>query len=218
MKKLNKLLMAVTAFTLAFQTAFALPSSSVNGSIDQDNIYVDGEKVEAYAIFKNTYEDTPAAIVEDVQALNAGANLSEVIPAEQIPGVDLGELKLLTNIQDLVVEYTNGEKVHGRVTLTWEVPSLSAVNGDVYVLHYSTVRNIWELLTPDAVSGKTITCTFPDLSPVAVVYLEKDAATDDGNDDVVNTGDSTNMILYASTAVVALAAVALLVKKTKKEI
>lgn len=218
MKQLNKLFIALTAFAIAFQTAFALPSSNVNGTIDQDNIYLDGQKIDAYAFFSNNYDDTPAAIVADVQELNSGAALDEVIKLDTT--LNLGDLKLLTAIQDLSVQYTTGERIHGRVTLTWEVPSLSAVQGDVYVLHYSTIRNVWELLTPDAISRNKITCTFPDLSPVAVVYLEKSSTSGQQGspgDDVVNTGDHTNVTTYVAVAVVALAAVSLLVKKAKKE-
>ena len=63
------------------------------------------------------------------------------------------------------------------VTLTWEVPNLVKTAKNVKVLHYSTVRNTWEILTPKSVDfdNKTITQEFKDLSPVAVIYQAGDA-------------------------------------------
>lgn len=59
----------------------------------------------------------------------------------------------------------------GKYVVTISVPSLTKAMTDVQILHYSTVRNLFELITPTSVDyeGKTITAVFEDLSPVAII-------------------------------------------------
>lgn len=84
-----------------------------------------------------------------------------------------------------LVDPATGEVIKDakNVTMTWEVPNLTENVGVVRVLHFSTVRNVWKLLVPDSVdlNTKSITITFPDLSPVAVVYIPKDKVASSPN-------------------------------------
>ena len=87
---------------------------------------------------------------------------------------------MLTQIQDLsIVDAKSGDIVKDAkdVTMTWEVTNLKEGIGEVRVLHYSTTRNVWEVLKPEKVDfqQKAITQEFEDLSPVAVVYVPADA-------------------------------------------
>lgn len=128
---------------------------------------------------------------------------------------------LLTEFQDLSV-YVNGElkqKVKN-VTLTWEVPNLVKTAKNVKVLHYSTERNTWEILTPKSVDfdNKTITQEFKDLSSVAVIYQAGDAnANKNGTKaNSTKTGDSTNVMPFVALGVVALAGIGFCVVRRKK--
>lgn len=97
---------------------------------------------------------------------------------------------------------------------------LSKTAKNVKVLHYSTERNTWEILTPKSVDfdNKTITQEFKDLSPVAVIYQAGDAnANKNGTKaNSTKTGDSTNVMPFVALGVVALAGIGFCVVRRKK--
>lgn len=227
MKRMIKVLLAVSAvFALTLSTTFALPSATANGSVVGEAT-INGEVVEGTKVlFESSYEDVSQDIQTIITQLNAGTSISEVLDVANVKaptGVDVSSLKLLTQIQNLVVRDADGNLVKDakNVKVTWEVPNLTDGLGDVYVIHYSTVRNVWEIIKPDQVNfaNKTITATFADLSPVGVVYVPSSSqvTTDKNESTNVQTSDDTNIALYAGIAVVALVAIAGLVYKTKKQ-
>ena len=59
----------------------------------------------------------------------------------------------------------------GKYIVTFSVPELTRTMTNVKLLHYSTDRDIWEIITPNEVNyeQKQITAEFIDLSPVAVI-------------------------------------------------
>lgn len=220
MKKLLKTLIASAAvFACAMTTTFALPSASVGGSVVGE-ITIDGVVVkDAKVSFEAFTEETPKEVIAISEKLNAGTAIEEVLKDVNITlptGKKLSDFKLLTNLQNLVARNADGEIIENakNVKITWEVPNLTA-NNDVYVLHYSTVRNVWEIITPEAVdvAKGTVTAVFPDLSPVAVIHTPK-AGTPDSV--TPPTGDATNMALYAGVGVAALAIVAVIIYRNKK--
>lgn len=227
MKRMIKVLLAVSAvFALTLSTTFALPSATANGSVVGEAT-INGEVVEGTKVlFETSYEDVSQDIQTIITQLNAGTAIAEVLDTASVQapaGLDVSSLKLLTQIQDLVVRDADGNLVKDakNVKVTWEVPNLTDGLGDVYVIHYSTVRNVWEIIKPDQVdfANKTITATFADLSPVGVVYVPSSSqvTTDKNESTNVQTSDDTNIALYAGIAVVALVAIAGLVYKTKKQ-
>lgn len=227
MKRMIKVLLAVSAvFALTLSTTFALPSATANGSVVGEAT-INGEVVEGTKVlFESSYEDVSQDIQTIITQLNAGTSISEVLDVANVKaptGVDVSSLKLLTQIQNLVVRDADENLVKDakNVKVTWEVPNLTDGLGDVYVIHYSTVRNVWEIIKPDQVNfaNKTITATFADLSPVGVVYVPSSSqvTTDKNESTNVQTSDDTNIALYAGIAVVALVAIAGLVYKTKKQ-
>lgn len=227
MKKLMNVLLAASAvFALTLSTTFALPSATANGSVVGEAT-INGEVVEGTKVlFETSYEGVSQSEQTKITQLNAGTAIAEVLDTASVQapaGLDVSSLKLLTQIQDLVVRDANGNlmKDAKNVKVTWEVPNLTNGLGDAYVIHYSTVRNVWEIIKPDQVdfSKKTITATFADLSPVGVVYVPSTSQVAGNKDDSssVQTSDQSNIALYAGVAVVALVAIAGLVYKTKKQ-
>lgn len=95
--------------------------------------------------------------------------------------------ELLARIGDLhLVKYSNGDYYHGYVATsgslanmirfdtleaTWQCDNLIS-GAEIRVIHYSNVTNSWEFITPLSlsVSGKTVTASFTDLSPIGLVY------------------------------------------------
>lgn len=195
---------AMMACALCMTSVSALGSVSKNGDIS-DKIIINGKEMDKGSVkaeFKTSFETEKVSeeVVEAIQVLNENpAKLQEVLKTAevQIPagdGVTLENVDMLTNVQNLeLIDPATGEVIKDakNVTMTWEVPNLTANVGVVRVLHFSTVRNVWELLIPDSVdlTNKTITVTFPDLSPVAVVYVSKDKVS--SLDNVKDYGDGT---------------------------
>lgn len=187
---------AMMACALCMTSVSALGSVSKNGDIS-DKIIINGKEMDKGSVkaeFKTSFETEKVSeeVVEAIQVLNENpAKLQEVLKNADIKvaagdGVSLEHVDMLTNVQNLeLVDPATGEVIKDakNVTMTWEVPNLTANVGVVRVLHYSTVRNVWELLVPDSVdlNTKSITVTFPDLSPVAVVYVPKDKVASIGN-------------------------------------
>lgn len=231
MKKVVKALMtSIVAFTLTLSVVFALPSQTANGEVVhftvngevRDDIHVTFKSVTEYK-----FDDLNETVLEEVNRLNAGENLLSTITGETIAdnGLDLNEFSLLTKVEDLVSYWISDRSDVGatNVQATWEVPNLSSDLGEVYVLHYSIIRGLWEILTSDNIdyNARTITATFQDLSPVAVIYRKTKSDTptyEESPDSTVNTGDKTkSMVVYAGIAVVALMAGGYVVYRMRKE-
>ena len=123
--------------------------------------------------------DTIKDINKDPEKVKDILTDSKTLVAED-DDIDVSKLEMLTQIQDLsIVDAKSGDIVKDAkdVTMTWEVTNLKEGIGEVRVLHYSTTRNVWEVLKPEKVDfqQKAITQEFEDLSPVAVVYVPADA-------------------------------------------
>lgn len=204
-KKGFKLVAALMmAAAISMTSVSALGSVSKNGDIS-DKIIINGKEMEKGSVkaeFKTSFETEKVSeeIVEAIEVLNENpAKLQEVLKSAEVKvadgdGVSLEHVNMLTNVQNLeLIDPATGEVIKDakNVTMTWEVPNITENVGVIRVLHYSTVRNVWELLVPDAVdmASKSITVTFPDLSPVAVVYVPKDKVS--SLDHVKNYGDGT---------------------------
>ena len=142
--------------------------------------------------------------------------------------VDTSKVKLLTDFIDLSVRNDAGEKidVDGPITVTMEVTGLTK-DIEVFVLHYSTKRKVLELIKPSKTDyeNKCITVTFPDLSPVAIVYVP---AADKGSivtkpsvdtevNAVVEKVTNNSLFYFAGAAVVAVVAGAVVLKKRNQE-
>lgn len=237
--KMIKGLAASLAAVLLMSTAvFAAGSVTFNGDIETGSVLIDGQPMDKDT-HKVVFEDEKAVpddvaktmdaeVVTKIDEINEEpAKVSEVLTEAQVAAgdtIDVSKLQMLTKIQDLSVRLVSDSSLVAdakNVTVTWEVPNLAEGLGEVRVLHYSTHRNLWEILKPDSVdyAGKAITQTFEDLSPVAVVYVPAEGGTTTGSTDNVKTGDTSNMALYvviAAAAVVVISALAIAKKKAAK--
>ena len=142
--------------------------------------------------------------------------------------VDTSKVKLLTDFIDLSVRNDAGEKidVDGPITVTMEVTGLTK-DIEVFVLHYSTKRKVLELIKPSKIDyeNKCITVTFPDLSPVAIVYVpvaDKGSivtkpSVDTEVNAVVEKVTNNSLFYFAGAAVVVAVAGAVVLKKRNQE-
>lgn len=234
MKKLVKYGMAMLLFlTMSVSTVFAVGSATANGAVTGVSGVAEGVTVSFATDADTVFEDVTPEAAAQIESLNSETSLEDALAdvSVQLPEgttIDLAEFSLLTRLQDLVALNPDGTDANAtNVTVTWEVPNLTSNMGEVYVLHYSTVRNVWEVIEPSNVDFNklTVTATFPDLSPVAVIYKQSDGtATGDSSDtttttkeeSAVKTGDNTNIALYAGLGGAAIIALGLLAYRSKK--
>lgn len=233
MKKLMKVLTVAVTMCVCLTPAFAKPSITHNGTVSTNEILIDGKKVDTTKVtagFKSDFSTTVVKkeVVEAIKQMNANPEkLVEVLKATNIEvqgldGIKLEELQVLTQVQDLtLIDKTTGEPMKDvkNVTVTWEVPNLVRGIGEVRVLHFSTVRNVWEILTPSEIDFATnsITQFFKDLSPVAVVYVPATGSDTTGSKtDKPQTAD-TNMVLPIAAVCVLSGTLAFVLLRKKHE-
>ena len=147
-------------------------------NFDQNNLYINDEKLdpdEYNAIFSNNYKD--GEIPNDVLDIISKVNDNTDQAATLIRDVDLSTYQLLAPIQNLSIgNVSTGEVLNNPqdVQITWIVPELAKTMEGIKMLHYSTNRNMWEIIDVNAedidIENHTIKQHFDDLSPVAIIY------------------------------------------------
>lgn len=140
-------------------------------------------------------ENVPEETISVIEKANAGEltveGLTEAIADEKVTS----ELKGQTLVTGFVDVTADGAKTNadGSYTVTLNVV-LPAGAKDVKVLHYSTERQVWEVLTADAfdVKAGTVTVTFKDLSPAAILAaVVNTTGTTTTNGTATNSGSTT---------------------------
>lgn len=195
-------------------------NGSTSGLVLQNGEVVDG----SYSRFTDDFSEVEnETIVDEITRLNQGETLAEVLFDHDVElpegsDIDLKDYSLLTRLQDLKAYNAQDDEIVENATVSWEVPNLTREAGDVYVLHYSTVREVWEVIEPDEVNydTKEITATFKDLSPVAVIYKSAGQAAPETDNETPGTSTSTNLTLYLGIGAIAVLAGGFLVFKSKK--
>ena len=186
-----------------------------------------GESVGKYEITEGTAENfsevKEQAVLDKILAVNNGTATLESI-AEQAEAIkdELTGKVLVTKFFDLVPINGGVKTEDGKYKVTFTVPNLTEALQDVKVLHYSTQRAVWEVITPDNVnySTKEITAQFEDLSPVAVIGKNTGAgtSTDSTTGTSPKTGVASDWILYAGASVVLLGAAVVVFGRNRKRV
>lgn len=201
---------AVTVFAAGSRTAdVALPGDSAS-------YYEVAEATEEVFTASGV---TDNAVLTKLMAVNAGTETLQSV-AELAPELeaDLADKDMLTPFFDLV-PVNGGIQENGMYVVTLSVPTLTEGMTDVRLLHYSTVRSLWEIVEPTDVdyAAQTITAEFEDLSPVAVIAnTDNAAAADTATGTSPQTGMSSSWMLWLGAAVVLAAAGAVTYRKARK--
>lgn len=184
-----------------------------------------GESVGKYEMTEGTAENfsevKEQAVLDKILAVNNGTATLESI-AEQAEAIkdELTGKVLVTKFFDLVPINGGVKTEDGKYKVTFTVPNLTEALQDVKVLHYSTQRAVWEVITPDNVnySTKEITAQFEDLSPVAVIGKNTGAgtSTDSTTGTSPKTGVASDWILYVGASVVLLGAAVVVLGRNRK--
>ena len=217
-KRLFGTLLAAALVVTQVVSVFAAGSKTTQASPS-------GESVGKYEMTEGTAENfsevKEQAVLDKILAVNNGTATLESI-AEQAEAIkdELTGKVLVTKFFDLVPIDGGVKTEDGKYKVTFTVPNLTEALQDVKVLHYSTQRAVWEVITPDNVnySTKEITAQFEDLSPVAIIGKNTGAgtATDSTTGTSPKTGAASDWILYAGASVVLLGAAVVVLGRNRK--
>ncbi len=202
---------AVTAFAAGSRTAdVALPGDSAS-------YYEVAEATEEVFTESGVTDD---AVLAKIMAVNAGSETLQSV-ADLAPELeaDLADKDMLTPFFDLVPINGGIQTDDGKYLVTLSVPTLTEGMTDVLLLHYSTVRSVWEIVEPTNVdyASQEITAEFEDLSPVAVIAnTDNAAAADTATGTSPQTGMSYGWMVWLGAAVVLAAAGAVTYRKARK--
>ena len=156
--------------------------------------------------------ETQKEVVDKILEINAGTKDIQSI-AEEAPelAADLEDKSMITPFFDLIAVNGGVKDADGNYVVTLSVPTLTEAVTDVKVLHYSTVRNVWEVITPSNVDyeNKALTAAFQDLSPVAVIGNVDESKVNNADTAAVGTspktGATSSWMMFGGAAVVLLA-------------
>lgn len=173
-KKLLAVLAAVMTVVSSLGTAMAAPSPTNTVSVTGGaTITVNGQRVTVTAeqLEEATTITAVSSAVEAIFAdMNDEAALEEALGEEiaaQVEGMAVAQLFDLS----LDMEFDS-------VTLTLQVSGVSA--GDTVKVLHQKHSGAWELITPDSVANGSITVTFTELSPVAILVDKASGGTSGG--------------------------------------
>ena len=212
-KKLIGMVMLVTLAAMQVMGVSAAGSKTTG-------MAVTGDSKESYA-----FEDMSAAtglsadVADLISQINAGTKtLDDLGKAAPEIASDLEGKSLITSFEDLVAK--NGAPTTDVKGVKISVPALTSGMSDVAIVHYSTTRSTWEVITPDSVDleNKEVTASFKDLSPVAVIAkVDASKAADNATGTAPKTGVEANnsWMAWGCAAVVLMAAAVLTFKKKR---
>lgn len=208
-KKLIGLAMLVTVFAMQVVGVSAASKTATMAVTGSSKGYYEVDAMDQEELAEVAKADKATA--ELIKDINAGTKtLKDLAKAESSIASELEGKSLVTAFMDLRKIGDVSKTADGRYQVTLSVPALTKGMTDVKVLHFSTARNVWEVITPSNVdlNNKELTFEVQDLSPIAII------AKVDASQAVTNTAgtspktgvDSTNTVPFAGAAVVLLGA------------
>lgn len=226
-KKLLGMVMAAALVAVQTVSVFAAPSptAEVTPVGDSEGKYV----LEQYGEEKLEELRAEAPQVAGViEQINTGVKtfdaISEIVTQDIVQEIEektqetLENVAMLTKFIDLSTVGEVEKTADGFYDVRLQIPTLTEAMINVQILHYSTERSVWEVITPDEVdyTNKTLRAKFQDLSPIVVIAKEDPSkAAGDINAEGVGTAPKTGSasdaaawgcaaILLGAGAVVAL--------------
>ena len=199
-------------------TAFAAGSKTADVALSGDSASYYEVTEASEEVFKESGV-TDEAVLSKIMAVNAGTETLQSV-GELAPELetDLADKTMITPFFDLI-PINGGIQEDGMYLVTLSVPTLTEGMKDVRLLHYSTVRSLWEIVEPEDVdyAAQTITAKFEDLSPVAVIAnTDNAAAADTATGTSPQTGMSYGWMVWLGAAVVLAAAGAVTYRRARK--
>ena len=217
----------LAAALMVSQAVTAVAAGSVSSQVALPDEYAG-----AYEITEATPEsfaDVEAAapeVYEQIMAVNEGTTDLQTMIEELAPDLasEVEGKEMVTPFFDLKPINGGIQLEDGRYRVMLSVPILTQFMRDVRLLHYSVVRGVWEIITPENVdyTNRRIEAIFDDLSPVAVIAnVDESAAAETVTGSASGTSPKTGMtdgwMVWAGAAVVLAAAGVLTYRKARKQ-
>lgn len=172
-----------------------------------EKVHTSGASVSAYTLddsataFDEIKKDEVKTIIQELNNNKATSLNIDIQKA-------LKGKTLLANVFDVqpVGDHSKctGEGGRGYHEIELTVTTITDKCSNIVVLHYSVVRDVWEIVTPTKVDGDKITIQLKDLSPVAV-YANVVGGTAVGVSPSTE-GVSSAWMLYSAMALIVLGA------------
>ena len=216
-KKLISLAMLVTVFAMQVVGVSAASKTATMAVVGNSKGYyevdaMDQEELDTVA----AADKTTADLIKDI---NAGTKtLEDLAKAESSIASEIEGKSLVTAFMDLRKIGDVSKTADGKYQVTLSVPALTKGMTDVKVLHFSTERKVWEVITPSNVDldNKEITFELQDLSIAIIAKVDASQAVTNTTGTSPKTGvDSTNTVPFAGAAVVLLGAAAVVAFRKK---
>lgn len=200
-KRMYGMVLAAALVVTQAVSAFAAPSRTTDVKPAGDSVGYYETKTgteETFAYLDETVPEVKKMIMDINKGVTGLESIAEAAPElkEELEGKSL-----VTGFFDL--EPINGgiKTADGKYIVTFSVPELTKSMTNVRLLHYSTDRNVWEIITPNDVNyeQKQITAEFIDLSPVAVI-ADIDKSQTEASGTSPQTGVSAQWPIYGVLA------------------
>ena len=205
-------------------TLFAMQVMGVSAASKTTGMALTGKAIGYYEL-RDMNEDIlkglDADVAELIRQINAGKkNLDDIAKTQPDIAGELEGKTLITPIMDLIPINGGIKTADGKeyIVQSISVPSLTTGCSDVKVLHYSTERKVWEVITPNNVdlNNKEIEVNFTDLSPVAVIAkVDASQAVNNTVGTAPKTGVESTWAVWAISAVVLMAAAVLTFRRKR---
>lgn len=216
-KRMFGMVLAAALVVTQAVSAFAAPSRTTDVKPTGDSVVYYETKTgtgETFVYLDETVPEVKKLIMDINKGVTGLDSIAEAAPElkEELEGKSL-----VTGFFDL--EPINGgiKTADGKYIVTLSVPEITKSMTNVRLLHYSTDRNVWEIITPNDVNyeQKQITAEFLDLSPVAVI-ADIDKSQTEGSGTSPQTGVSAQWPVYGALALMLLGISAAFFVKNRK--
>lgn len=216
-KRMYGMVLAAALVVTQAVSAFAAPSRTTDVKPAGDSVGYYETKTgteETFAYLDETVPEVKKMIMDINKGVTGLESIAEAAPElkEELEGKSL-----VTGFFDL--EPINGgiKTADGKYIVTFSVPELTKSMTNVRLLHYSTDRNVWEIITPNDVNyeQKQITAEFIDLSPVAVI-ADIDKSQTEASGTSPQTGVSAQWPIYGVLALMLMGISAAFFARNKK--
>lgn len=216
-KRMYGMVLAAALVVTQAVSAFAAPSRTTDVKPAGDSVGYYETKTgteETFAYLDETVPEVKKMIMDINKGVTGLESIAEAAPElkEELEGKSL-----VTGFFDL--EPINGgiKTADGKYIVTLSVPELTKSMTNVRLLHYSTDRNVWEIITPNDVNyeQKQITAEFIDLSPVAVI-ADIDKSQTEASGTSPQTGVSAQWPIYGVLALMLMGISAAFFARNKK--
>lgn len=227
--------MVMAAALLAAQTVsvFAAPSptAEVTPVGDSEGKYTLEQYVEEKLEELRAEAPQVAEVIEQINSeIKTFDAIRETVTQDIIQEIEektqetLENVSMLTKFIDLSTVGEVEKTADGFYDVRLQIPTLTESMINVQILHYSTERSIWEVITPDEVdyANKTIRAKFQDLSPIVVIAKEDPSKaagniSGEGVGTAPKTGSASDAAAWGCTAILlGVGAVVFFRKGTKR--